>query len=153
MKVKSVLASLLLTNARASEDYCKSNQHLVDVSKLPFAADGGKGLHPCQYSGTVVTTDDEALDSHLFYWFFKNKNPDAHTVLWLNGGPGATSMFGLFLENGPLRVKEPKEGEFVLYPADRSWADDYNLIFLDQPVNTGFSFGKKSLDSMKVGSE
>jgi hypothetical protein len=95
-------------------------------------------------------------DSHnLFYWFFRHPNPEAPLVLWLNGGPGATSMFGLFLENGPLRVERtgPGEDQFVLKPAEKSWADDYNLIFLDQPVGTGFSFGNSTLTEMEDGSK
>jgi len=31
-------------------------------------------------------------------------------VLWINGGPGSSSMFGLFTENGPLRVKRNGAG-------------------------------------------
>ena len=44
-------------------------------------------------------------DNHnLFYWFFKHSNSSAPIILWINGGPGATSMRGLFLEGGPLRI-------------------------------------------------
>jgi carboxypeptidase C (cathepsin A) len=54
-------------------------------------------------------------------------------VIWLNGGPGATSMFGLFVENGPLRVKRTGLGgdDFELYAANKSWSDDYHIIFID----------------------
>ena len=46
-------------------------------------------------------------------------------------------MFGLFVENGPLRVEEgPK-----IVKADKSWADKYHMVYLDQPVGTGFSYG------------
>jgi carboxypeptidase C (cathepsin A) len=58
------------------------------------------------YAGTfkVQATPDP---HHLFYWFFKNQSlgDDTPVVLWMNGGPGSTSMFGLWLENGPLRVR------------------------------------------------
>lgn len=52
-------------------------------------------------------------------------------------------MFGLFLENGPLRIQKG-EGldDFKLSPASQAWTDDYHVIFLDQPVNTGFSYAK-----------
>lgn len=39
-----------------------------------------------------------------FYWFFPAQNGDknAPIILWLQGGPGASSLFGLFVEVGPL---------------------------------------------------
>lgn len=42
----------------------------------------------------------------MFYWLFRNpiREKTSPLVIWLNGGPGATSMFALFAENGPLRV-------------------------------------------------
>jgi carboxypeptidase C (cathepsin A) len=94
------------------------------------------GLHPCQYAGTFNTgaasshPDD---DHNLFYWFFRHPDPKAPLVLWINGGPGATSMFGLFLENGPLRVERfgPNLDDLRLKPAVNSWADTYNIVFLD----------------------
>ena len=82
---------------------------------------------------------------HLFYWFFKNINlPDtAPVVLWMNGGPGSTSMFGLFLENGPLRVYQTGPGmdDFnATISSTGSWGDVADLIFLDQPAGVGFSY-------------
>lgn len=63
-------------------------------------------------------------------------------------------MFGLFLENGPLRVHRNGTGpdDFVLKAAESSWADKYNLMFIDQPVGTGFSYGDSVLTDMKDGS-
>ena len=98
----------------------------------------------------------EAGDDHnLFYWFFRHPDQNAPVLLWLNGGPGASSMFGLFLENGPLRVERTGTGndDFKIVKADKAWTDDYHVIFLDQPVNTGFSYGDTSLTSMKKGSK
>lgn len=64
-------------------------------------------------------------------------------------------MFGLFLENGPLRVNVTGSGpdDFEIYPATQAWTDSYNVIFLDQPVNTGFSYGNTCLTSMQKGSD
>jgi vitellogenic carboxypeptidase-like protein len=61
------------------------------------------------YAGTFVTND--TTNHNLFYWHFRNASvPDAPLVLWINGGPGASSMFGLFLENGPIRVSRNGTG-------------------------------------------
>jgi cathepsin A (carboxypeptidase C) len=86
---------------------------------------------------------DTGNDHHLFYWFFKNENETAPLAFWLNGGPGSSSMFGLFLENGPVRVEKtgPTNDDFLLVPAQQSWFDDYSVLWLDQPVGTGFSYG------------
>ena len=46
------------------------------------------------YSGFI----DIAEDKHLFFWFFESRHDPASDpiTLWLNGGPGSDSMFGLF---------------------------------------------------------
>ncbi|KAH8887247.1 alpha/beta-hydrolase [Thozetella sp. PMI_491] len=60
---------------------------------------------------------------------------DAKTILWLNGGPGASSLPGLFTEIGPCEFDAPNST--VVNPD--SWVDFANLLFLDQPAGVGFS--------------
>ena len=114
--------------SQVQNDYCTKTAHSVDVAALPYAT----GVLPeCQYAGTFPVSDTE--NHNLFYWFFRHKDPNAPLMLWLNGGPGASSMFGLFLENGPLRVTKTGTGpdDYELHAAARSWADSYNMIYLD----------------------
>jgi len=77
---------------------------------------------------------------------------NASLVLWLNGGPGSSSMFGLFGENGPLRVSRtgPNAGDLVvgLPESGGSWVDEGDILFVDQPVNTGFSYGDSYATTM-----
>ncbi|TKX23011.1 pheromone-processing carboxypeptidase kex1 [Elsinoe australis] len=74
---------------------------------------------------------------NLFFWHFANKHigDRQRTVLWLNGGPGCSSMDGAMMEVGPYKIK----GENLEY-RDGSWDEYANLLFVDQPVGTGFSY-------------
>ncbi|KAA6411932.1 MAG: carboxypeptidase y [Lasallia pustulata] len=95
-----------------------------------------------QYSGYL---DDEENDKHLFYWFFESRN-DPKTdpvVLWLNGGPGCSSLTGLFLELGPSSIDENLNLVYNPY----SWNSNASVIFLDQPVNVGFSYSGSSVSN------
>ncbi|GAB6029917.1 hypothetical protein CHUAL_005616 [Chamberlinius hualienensis] len=88
------------------------------------------------YSGFL--TVDATFNSNLFFWYFPAEvnQTTAPVVIWLQGGPGSTSMFGLFVEMGPLIVDE----EINLHNRLINWGTPFNLIFFDNPVGTGFSF-------------
>jgi len=106
------------------------------VTSLPYLALGAD--LPCSYSGFL---DSNANGTHhLFYWLFRTHDPNdtAPLVVWLNGGPGASSMFGNFLENGPLMIQEnttevPNNTyDFLVGNNPQgSWADEAHLIFID----------------------
>ncbi|KAL8657254.1 MAG: hypothetical protein Q9226_002110 [Calogaya cf. arnoldii] len=95
-----------------------------------------------QYSGYL---DDKENDKHLFYWFFESRNDPKNdpVVLWINGGPGCSSLTGLFLELGPASIDE----NLKIVPNPYSWNSNASVIFLDQPVNTGFSYSGSSVSN------
>lgn len=96
---------------------------------------------PCMYSGFIQV--NETLNSHLFYWFFRDEalSETAPLVLWLNGGPGASSQLGSLLENGPLRLIKTEEGVRGDVLKGQAWTAEANMLYLDQPVGVGYSFG------------
>merc|ERR1712188_139884 len=98
------------------------------------------------YSGFITVNED--LGSNMFFWLFPAQNAptnsssgNAPLLLWLQGGPGASSMLGLFTEFGPFTVAA--DGH-TLVPNPYPWNVNSSLLFLDNPVGTGFSFTQSS---------
>ncbi|KAG8993533.1 hypothetical protein FRB94_010711 [Tulasnella sp. JGI-2019a] len=92
-----------------------------------------------QYSGYLDIDDDK----HLFFWFFESRKAPskAPLVLWLNGGPGCSSSTGLLFELGPCGISKSGRGT---KHNPYGWNEFANMIFLDQPVNVGYSYSEHS---------
>ncbi|EEQ99639.1 Carboxypeptidase Y precursor, putative [Perkinsus marinus ATCC 50983] len=72
-------------------------------------------------------------------FFESRKSPETDPmIVWLNGGPGFSSMAGMVLENGPCRI-DTERGGTNLNPY--SWTAEANGLWIDQPAGTGFSTG------------
>eukprot|EP00474_Spongospora_subterranea_P000541 CRZ00999.1 hypothetical protein [Spongospora subterranea] len=99
-----------------------------------------------QYSG-YISFGEPNDQKHLFYYLV-GLDPAKPTVLWLQGGPGVSSLYGSFAEIGPYEVHD----DMTVTERIESWHQDANLLFIDNPVGTGFSFSDKptSLDHNEV---
>lgn len=62
----------------------------------------------------------------------------------MTGGPGCSSELAVFFEQGPYRLSN---GEVVLNP--QAWNNIANVIFIDQPVGTGFSYADSESEYVK----
>lgn len=56
-------------------------------------------------------------------------------IIWLQGGPGSSSQFGAFTEIGPIRIDKGVPKLFA-----QRWNIFGHTLFIDQPLNVGFSF-------------
>ena len=98
---------------------------------------------------SYVTVDDEAGRA-LFYVFTESSGAPSTDplVLWLNGGPGCSSLGGGFLsELGPFY---PTPHGQNLVKNDFAWNAVANIIFLESPAFVGFSYSN-STDDARVG--
>lgn len=128
----------------ASGDKPDPDSHLV--TSLPLLPDGL--LTTKHWAGHLPAAGDGS-DKKIFYWLFEpgenagNTQGEIPLVLWLNGGPGCSSMDGLWLENGPLRLVSGDDG-WKIDVNPHSWhnAPAWTL-YVDQPVGTGLSFTRK----------
>jgi cathepsin A (carboxypeptidase C) len=77
--------------------------------------------------------------SALLNRFFESRtSPESDPLLmWLNGGPGCSSSTGLLFELGPCHLTE---NGLNTTENEHSWNTHANMIFLDQPVEVGFSY-------------
>jgi carboxypeptidase D len=92
------------------------------------------------YAGTLPITSNASDPNQLWFWFFPSENPDAsnEVTIWLNGGPGCSSLDGLLQENGPFQWQS---GTFAPVVNLYSWVNLTNMVWIDQPVGTGFAPG------------
>ncbi|KAF8700781.1 hypothetical protein HU200_034138 [Digitaria exilis] len=87
---------------------------------------------------------NNTYDARMFYFFFESRgNKDDPVVIWLTGGPGCSSELALFYENGPFHIAD----NLSLVWNDFGWDKASNLIYVDQPTGTGFSYSSDSRDT------
>ncbi|KAI0637548.1 alpha/beta-hydrolase [Trametes polyzona] len=122
--------NITFSNPRASEFY-------VDGTTIP---DVDWDVGP-SWSGLIPISSDPNETRKLFFWFFP-PGPQGSLddlIFWTNGGPGCSSLEGLLQENGPFQWSygqaHPTQNEF-------SWTNLSSILFVEQPVGTGFSQGK-----------
>ncbi|MCJ1438585.1 hypothetical protein MMC27_007975 [Xylographa pallens] len=98
------------------------------------------------YAGTLSINANANNHNRLWFWFFPSENPAASNeiTIWLNGGPGCSSLDGLFQENGPFQWQS---GTFRPVKNPYSWNLLTNMIYIDQPVSTGFSPGNITVNN------
>ncbi|KAL5207329.1 hypothetical protein ABZP36_031764 [Zizania latifolia] len=104
-----------------------------------------------QFAGYVAV--NEASGRALFYWLTEAVGDAAKKplVLWLNGGPGCSSIaYGASEEIGPFRIKQNGTG---LYLNKYSWNREANLLFLESPAGVGFSYSNSTSDLKTSGDE
>eukprot|EP00742_Colponemidia_sp_Colp-10_P000888 GILJ01000964.1.p1 GENE.GILJ01000964.1~~GILJ01000964.1.p1 ORF type:complete len:556 (-),score=84.06 GILJ01000964.1:375-2042(-) len=116
------------------------------VLSLPGMPDAEFASLPTQYAGILPKTGVH----HLFYWFFESQgSPTDPLLIWLNGGPGCSSMEGLFEELGPLKVDANLQVSMNPY----TWNKHANMLFVDQPAGTGLSYVNNDDESLLATTE
>ncbi|XP_019711296.1 serine carboxypeptidase 24 [Elaeis guineensis] len=134
---------LLTIIATAAPD----QQALDQISALP----GQPPVSFKQFSGYVTVNAEHGRA--LFYWLTEAANDAAKKplVLWLNGGPGCSSVaYGASEEIGPFRINRTGSS---LYLNKYSWNREANILFLESPAGVGFSYTNTSSDLKTSGDE
>ncbi|KAI0922172.1 hypothetical protein AcW2_006944 [Taiwanofungus camphoratus] len=125
----STVKNVTFINPRASEFY-------VDGSGIPLVDfDVGPS-----WSGLLPISNRRDETRLLFFWFFP-PGPQGSLddlIFWTNGGPGCSSLEGVLQENGPFSWSL---GQAKPTPNEQSWTNLSSILYVEQPVGTGFSQG------------
>ncbi|XP_021494136.1 lysosomal protective protein [Meriones unguiculatus] len=126
---------LLLLVSCASQGEAAPDQDEIDC--LP-----GLAKQPAfrQYSGYLKASDSK----HFHYWFVESqKDPkNSPVVLWLNGGPGCSSLDGFLTEHGPFLIQP--DGVTLEYNP-YSWNLIANMLYIESPAGVGFSYSEDKM--------
>lgn len=149
VSVNSVYTTRMVRKRAAANKLLKSADQLnisTSCNILDFSA-------VYNYSGIVASgylSVGAKGNSALAYTFYGKKDvkqtnqlKNYPTILWLNGGPGTSSQFGNLQEIGPLSLVR-KNFQVQIIQNNFTWANNYNLLFVDQPVGTGLSYADVS---------
>ena len=120
------------------------NDRLYTRKITPFAEN--KEDNPLRISGYFKL--DRTYDAHMFFFHFQSRNDVDGTdpvVVWMTGGPGCSSELAVFYENGPFHIND----DLSLNETEFGWDVHHNMIFVDQPINTGFSYSQNTADEVR----
>ncbi|EOA29258.1 hypothetical protein CARUB_v10025532mg [Capsella rubella] len=125
-----------------------SHHHHADSSSIVKFLPGFEGPLPFELETGYIGIGEEE-EAQLFYYFVKSENnpEEDPLLLWLEGGPGVSSITAFVLENGPVAFKSEVYNGSVpsLVSTTYSWTKVANIIYLDQPIGAGFSYSKTPL--------
>lgn len=123
---------LVITDILKKGDF----QHAQDMTRVDLSTFGWTGK-AALHSGFFALDSLGNATRQTFFWYSaaQSGHEDAPVLLWLQGGPGVSSLYGMFTEIGPFVISEGR-----VQPRNVSWNDDFHLLFLDNPVGTGFSY-------------
>ncbi|EJD42740.1 alpha/beta-hydrolase [Auricularia subglabra TFB-10046 SS5] len=123
------------------------NQFLVPGSAIPLLS----ATVQDSFAGRLPITSAVNETRQLFFWYWPADSPSDKLSIWLNGGPGCSSLEGFLQELGPVSFKPGASAPSV---NPFSWTQVSDMLFIDQPVGTGFSIGTPDIhDEIELSNE
>ncbi|XP_020688911.2 serine carboxypeptidase-like 50 [Dendrobium catenatum] len=99
-----------------------------------------KAALPTESGYLPINSSSSSAAAALFFAFYEAQKPlsplaSTPLLVWLQGGPGCSSMVGNLFELGPWLISD----DLLLSPNPFSWNRRFALLFIDSPLGTGFS--------------
>ncbi|QDZ19216.1 serine carboxypeptidase [Chloropicon primus] len=144
----ALLGCVVATSTLAVRTMPNAKYHPSELSSRLYTrnvVENAKAEDPMRVAGYFKL--DRTYDAHMFFFHFQSRN-DANSedplVVWMTGGPGCSSELAVFYENGPFHIND----DLSLNETEFGWDVHHNMIFVDQPINTGFSYSQDDRDEV-----
>lgn len=145
--IPSQIPKLEAEQAKYLNPWLKTQSRPTDASSSANPVEGIANA-----TSGYLSVNDPNTNSKLFYIFYSCRNlpagqpsTEVPIVIWLQGGPGGSSLMGNFVEQGPYGVTlDPQTGKYTETPREQSWNDYYNMLYIDNPRGTGYSIADKN---------
>ena len=130
----------------------------IDINNVSYSLTGTSDE---MHAGHMpLTWKDNTEGSHFFWLAVQRSNPANRSkklVVWLNGGPVCSSMIGMMHENGPFKIEanpnflkdDPNSLQFILKRNPYSWNKVADVLYVEQPIRTGFSRAATGADATR----
>jgi carboxypeptidase C (cathepsin A) len=119
----------------------------IEEHKITTLPGFSGNLPSTHYSGYIPTGTLSGVKAQLHYWLIEStNNPSTDpVVLWLNGGPGSSSLIGLLTENGQIVTNDdsltnPINGVPQVFENPYAWTQHATMLYLESPKGVGFSY-------------
>lgn len=126
-------------------------------TKAQFHVDGGRlpllnATLQDSYAGRIPIASNDTR--RLFFWYWPSSGRGKHSdtlTIWLNGGPGCSSLTGFLTEHGAFTYRPGTDAPSV---NEFAWSSVSDMLYVDQPISTGFSSGDPDIvDEIGVGNQ
>jgi carboxypeptidase C (cathepsin A) len=118
-------------------------QRLPSPTMRSSSSQAASSLNSKHYSGLISTRDGR----FAHYWLVESENDPQNDpiTLWVQGGPGGSSMIGLFTKIGPFVLNQqsaqsPAGAAPKLFRNDYTWTKNSTVLFWESPAPVGFSY-------------
>lgn len=117
-----------------STQECPTSSNNSQIRQVIMLPNMKENEIPCMYAGKIENV-------YFVFILTKKYTTNKNLNVWINGGPGVSSLYSLFHENGPFELNEQKEVILKKY----SWSMQANTLYIDFPLGTGYSTLPKNL--------
>lgn len=136
----TALATPILALNASKDTFPDAQKYLVNQSLpgIPFKV-------PHSWAGNMPISGHKNETRELFFWLWTPSGDVGHDdiTIWLNGGPGCSSLEGALSEMGPITLPTSPKGEAT--PNPYSWTNLSHVLFIETPIGVGFTLGEPNI--------